>query len=128
MIDKDISNEKFIELIKAGEKKFTNVCIGSYEFTLKKVNLDNVVFEQVAIELSFEDCSMKNTVFSHSNLKTITFDDCDLTGGSMSECSIEAVEIRNCNLEKFSFGVNHAYGGVLNDNYEKCRTDNGFKF
>ncbi|EMS82373.1 pentapeptide repeat-containing protein [Leptospira noguchii] len=114
----DLSVQEFIQLIKKGEKKFTNVSVEDFNFTLRNYDLESVEFENCFINISLEKCNLKNTKFLFCNLKTISIQDCSMENCYISDCHIESIAITGKNINQIVFGTNYAYGITLNP--EKC--------
>ncbi|EJO69378.1 pentapeptide repeat-containing protein [Leptospira kirschneri] len=114
----DLSVQEFIQLIKKGKKKFTNVSVEDFNFTLRNYDLESVEFKNCFINISLEKCNLKNTKFLFCNLKTISIQDCYIENCYISDCQIESVTITGKNINQIVFGTNYAYGITLNP--EKC--------
>ncbi|TQE66464.1 pentapeptide repeat-containing protein [Leptospira noguchii] len=104
----DLSVQEFVQLIKKGEKKFTNVSVEDFNFTLRNYDLESVEFENCFINISLEKCNLKNTKFLFCNLKTISIQDCSMENCYISDCHIESIAITGKNINQILFGTNYA--------------------
>ncbi|EMK11610.1 MULTISPECIES: pentapeptide repeat-containing protein [Leptospira] len=105
----DISVQKLVQFIKRRERKFTNVSIEDFNFTLRDYDLEDVEFENCFVNFNLENCNLKNARFNFCNLKTISMKNCYI-----SSCHIESITITGRGMDQIVFGTNYAYGITLN--------------
>ncbi|EMN12201.1 pentapeptide repeat-containing protein [Leptospira borgpetersenii] len=110
----DISVQKLVQFIKRRERKFTNVSIEDFNFTLRDYDLENVEFENCFVNFNLENCNLKNARFNFCNLKTISIQNCSMKNCYISSCHIESITITGRGMDQIVFGTNYAYGITLN--------------
>ncbi|ALO27876.1 pentapeptide repeat-containing protein [Leptospira borgpetersenii] len=115
----DISVQKLVQFIKRRERKFTNVSIEDFNFTLRDYDLEDVEFENCFVNFNLENCNLKNARFNFCNLKTISIQNCSMKNCSMKNCyifscHIESITITGRGMDQIVFGTNYAYGITLN--------------
>ncbi|EKP12797.1 pentapeptide repeat-containing protein [Leptospira borgpetersenii] len=110
----DISVQKLVQFIKRRERKFTNVSIEDFNFTLRDYDLEDVEFENCFVNFNLENCNLKNARFNFCNLKTISIQNCSMKNCYISSCHIESITITGRGMDQIVFGTNYAYGITLN--------------
>ncbi|EMM86475.1 pentapeptide repeat protein [Leptospira santarosai str. 2000027870] len=109
----DLSVQEFVQLLQNGKKKFINVSIEDFDFTLRNCDLEEVEFENCFVNINLENCNLKNAKFISCNLKTIAITNCSVENCHITDCSIESTTIIGKNIDQIVFGKNRAYGLTL---------------
>lgn len=116
------SSEKLLDMLAQGKKEFKDLDFD--DIKLENVDLSGCSFEHCTISGLLQNCTVTNTTFMSSNIKSTWFEHCELTGTTIKECLVDGVKFINSNLEKLAFKNNYFQSWTVSEKDLPLFTEN----
>jgi len=97
-----------LEQYKQGQRYFENLDMMNESF--EGQNLEDIVFENCSLNISFRKTNLKNAKFLNGGIKTCDFRESDLTNALFENVCIESAQFARAKTDGIYFDNNSAYG------------------
>lgn len=97
-----------LELYSQGQRYFENLDMENESF--EGQNLEDIVFEDCSLYISFRKANLKNAKFINGGIKTCDFRDADLTNARFENVCIESAQFARAKTDGIYFDNNSCYG------------------
>lgn len=93
-----------------GERCFRNLSM--YLESFERQVLEDVVFEECILYVTFRHANLRNATFRNGGIKTCDFRDADLTGARFENLSVESSQYARAKTDGLVWTGNWAYGSI----------------
>ncbi len=112
-----------LEQYRLGQRYFENLDMENESF--EGQNLEDIVFEDCSLYISFRKANLRNAKFLNGGIKTCDFREADLTNARFENVSIESTQFARSKTDGVYFNNNSAYGqNVTQADFEEWIKDN----
>jgi uncharacterized protein YjbI with pentapeptide repeats len=97
-----------LEQYRQGQRYFENLDMMNESF--EGQNLENIVFENCSLYISFRKANLKNAKFLNGGIKTCDFREADLTNARFENVCVESAQFARAKTDGIYFDNNSSYG------------------
>jgi len=97
-----------LEQYRQGQRHFENLDMVDESF--EGQNLEDIVFEDCSLYISFRKANLKNAKFLNGGIKTCDFREADLTNARFENVCIESAQFARAKTDGIYFDNNSSYG------------------
>ena len=100
-----------LEKYQQGQRYFQDFDIENESF--ERQNLEDIIFENCLLYVSFRKANLKNAKFLNGGIKTCDFREADLTNARFENVGIEGSQFARAIVTNIYFNNNWAYGQLV---------------
>ena len=97
-----------LEQYRLGQRYFENLDMENESF--EGQNLEDIVFEDCSLYISFRKANLRNAKFLNGGVKTCDFREADLTNARFENVCIESAQFARSKTDGIYFNDNSSYG------------------
>ena len=97
-----------LEQYRLGQRHFENLDMENESF--EGQNLEDIVFEDCSLYVSFRKANLRNSKFLNGGIKTCDFREADLTNATFENVCIESAQFARSKTDGIYFNGNSSYG------------------
>lgn len=100
-----------LEKYQDGQRYFQNIDMENESFD--EQNLEDVVFENCSLYVSFRKANLRNAKFINGGIKTCDFREADLTNARFENVCIESAQFARSKTDNIYFDNNSCFGQLV---------------